>query len=107
MKYSVKKAEFKGALAGTAIDFGFIENKKDFFDFLVENRFLEYVHFVEQKNGRPFHVYMALKDFNYSSRWIQDLNQISEHKVGAGGSMLVSEDYRAIGYKSQVDIYGR
>jgi len=102
----VRKAEFKGKLAGTAIDFGFVENKKEFFDMLVDNGFLEYGHFVNQKSGKPFHAYMALKDFNYSSRWIQNLNEISYHKVGAHGSMLVSEDYRVIGYKSQVDIYG-
>ena len=104
--HDIKKAEFIGKLNGTAIDFGFVENKKEFFDALVDYGFLEYGHFVKQKNGKPFHAYMALKDFNYSGRWIQNFNEISYHKVGAGGSMLVSEDFRVIGYKSQVDIYG-
>jgi len=103
----IKRAKFKGKLAGTAVDFGIVENRKAFFDFLVNNEFLEYGALITQDACRAdFHTYMALKDFNYTSSWIQEHNELCHHKVGAHGSMLVTTEYRAIGYKSQVDIYG-
>ena len=102
MSERIEKASFKAKLAGTAIDFGFIADRQEFFEFLVDNEFLEYGKFVEQRIGRPFHAYMVNKDVNYSSSWIQQHDEICQHKVGVGGSMLVDEAYRSIGYKSQV-----
>lgn len=102
VKGFIEKEEFKAKLSNYPIDFGFIEDREEFFDWCVHNGYMGFIDYHEQKTGDPFYVYKILKPLMFEmehTRYKEFPDWTSIIKSGTG-NMLVDLTYHAIGYPS-------
>jgi len=99
MQFDVDKLEFKAKLSGRKIDFGFIENRKEFFEWCEANGYLSAIKLGRQHpNQEDFYVCTILKPLRFGMkhvRYREHPGWETECNTDGPGAMLVSMDYIA------------
>lgn len=60
-----EKAEFKAILSDQLIDFGFQEDREEFFDWCVKNGYMNWGRYVRSTSDDSFYVYNVIKPIRF------------------------------------------
>ena len=102
MYFNLEQLKFMAILRGDEVlDFGFINNRKEFFDWLLNNSIINNKRLKNSyMNENDFYVYYVLKDFRFADDQFPPVGEYSWHNVGKGGNILLNLNYLIIEYTS-------
>ncbi len=94
----IKKEEFKAKLAGRPIDFGFIKDREEFFEWCIHNSYMGFIKYHKQKNADSFFVYRVLKSLMFEMEHIRykEFPDWTSKIKSDPGNMLVDSGYHVI-----------
>lgn len=106
MEFNIDKLEFKAKLARDRIDFGFIENRKEFFEWCEENKILSALRRIDHGDREDFYVCQILKPLKFRSKHIRHREFPAwecKCNTNGPGNMLVSLEYIAYAWPTVID----